>query len=408
MIDVVAKAQDMGIYTIVCDYSLSSPSKAIADKSYNISTTDIDGLVGIGSQEKIDGVFTAFEDLNTWNALKISEKLGLPFYATRRQLELISNKLLLKKVCLKYGVPVVHGYPIKSINEIPSLKRAQYPLIIKPSDNYGSKGITICYSYSEVINAYEKAMLFSRSECILAEPFYNGYGVEMYYTIIDGTPFLSAMADRHVFSEQQGNPPLPTATIFPSKHLDRFCENMNEKLKNLIINLKIKNGVVLFQAVIDKNDIYIYEMAYRLTGEQHYNIIKRETGLDLLKMMIELSLYGKTEEKIEIKESEKNILPYPACNLAILLKKGKINSIKGLDIIVEIPEMISFVQTLYEGDVISQTGNYGQMCFRFNYVAKDMDRLFEITDTINKNLKILSDLGRDMILTQFVKENFLK
>ncbi len=405
MLDVVRKANEMGIITLVTDYSPVSPAKKIAAKSYDISTSDIDTLVRIGIEEKIDGVFTGFEDLNTWNALKICKRLGLPFYATRKQLKITSNKLLLKEVCHQCNVPVVEGFQIRTEDDFKNLEKSGFPLIIKPVDNYGSKGITICYELTEVKDAFYKALAFSKQKSAIAERFFDGNGVEMYYTVINEIPYLSAMADRYVFRQDGACPPLPTATIFPSEYLDVYCRKMNDDVKRLIKYLEIKNGLLLFQAVREGESFYVYEMAFRLTGEQHYHIIKKEYGLDLLGMMIGLSLSGKINERYRINNPDSKCLPVTACNIAILLKKGKIKHIYGLDKISQIPEVLSVVQTLYEGDTVDRIGDYGQMCLRFNFYAADKKRMLEILQLINDNLSVLSESGSDMILTRFTEND---
>lgn len=405
MLDAVKTAKEMGVITLVTDYSPASPAKRIADKSYDISTGETDALSRIGKEEKIDGVFTAFEDLNTWNALKICRNLNLPFYATEKQLQITSNKLLLKDFCHKCNVPVVEGYKISNVDDLKILTDSKFPVILKPVDNYGSKGITICFNPTELKDAYYKAAAYSKVGSVIAERFFDGSGVEMYYTVIDGIPYLSAMADRYVHRQEGGYPPLPTATIFPSEYLDIYCRTMNDKVKNLIEYLEIKNGLVLFQAVRENYSFYIYEMAFRLTGEQHYHIIRKENGLDLLQMMIELSLSGKIDKKYRIVNKDIDCLPLPACNLAVLLGKGKIKNILGLNKITRLPEVLSTVQTLYEGDTVSRIGDYGQMVLRINFFAADKTRLSDILSFVNENLQVLSESGSDMIITKFTGQN---
>lgn len=404
MMDVVRKAHEMELYTIVCDYSNISPAKKMSDKSYDISTVDIDKLETVAKEEKIDAVFAGFEDLNTWNALQLCERLKLPFYATRRQLEITSNKKKFKEFCRYCGVPVVPEYSINSIEDITFLDESVYPVIMKPVDSYGSKGITVCQNQSDLKDAYSKAISFSKSRNVILEHFVSGYGVEMYYTVINGNAYLSAMTDRYVIQQDGGVPPLPTATIFPSKHIVSYCDTMNEKIKEMICQLGIKNGVLLFQGVIEKGEIYIYEMAYRLTGEQHYHIVQTETGLDLLAMMIELALNNNIGN-YAINTSDVNCLPYPACNLAILLKKGTIKSIEGLENVLKKTEIVSYVQTLFEGDTIEQIGNYGQIFIRFNIVAKNRQDLLNIIDFINRTVKVFSIEGENLILTKFKEQD---
>ena len=97
MVDVVNTAKALGIYTIVTDYDKESPAKKISEKSYDLSTTNIDSLEKIAKDERIDGVFTGFEDTNTFSALELCKRLGLPFYATKKQLDISSNKSNFKK-----------------------------------------------------------------------------------------------------------------------------------------------------------------------------------------------------------------------------------------------------------------------------------------------------------------------
>lgn len=404
MLDVVNKANNMGLHTVVCDYSSTSPAKKIANKAYDVSTTDIDSLEKIAKQEHVNAVFAGFEDLNTWNALKLCQRLNLPFYATEEQLAITSNKKVFKDFCRCCGLPVVQEYTVGGHDDICSLQESIFPVIMKPVDSYGSRGITVCYSRDDLSAAYSKAVSFSKSKQVILEHFVPGYGVEMYYTVVDGSIHLSAMSDRYVVMQDGGVPPLPTATVFPSKHLSRYCGFMNDKVKGLIRKLNIKNGVLLFQGVLEDDVIYIYEMAYRLTGEQHYNIIKAETGIDLLAMMIDLSL-GNSLQNYSINTEDALCLPYPACNLAILLKKGKIEKIEGLKEILSKKEINSYVQTLFEGDEVTRIGNYGQICFRFNIVAESQKNLLETIAFINKTLIVYSSDGGNMILEQFNENN---
>lgn len=405
MLDIVSQAKAWGMYTIVCDYDPQSPAKAIADKCYNVSTTDIESLVKIGSEMHIDGVFNAFEDLNTWSALRVCERLNLPFYATKEQLRIASDKLLFKDMCRQCGLPVTQQYVINDLNDLKYADTFQYPVIVKPSDNYGSKGITVCRNAHEFSHACNKALDFSKQRKVIVEHFYEGNGVELYYTVINGIPYLSATTDRYVFKQDGDCPPLPTATIFPSKYTDQFREPLHQKITAFIQKLEIRNGVILFQTIRDNDSLYFYEMAFRLTGEKHYQIIKRETGLDLLKMMMFLSVYGKTDPFFKESSPVITCSKAPACNLAVLLKKGKIQSIRGLDEIEKLPEFISCVQTLNVGDEITKTGSYGQMCLRFNFWAETQARLLEIIDFINRKLIILSNNNDDMILTKFRETN---
>ncbi len=401
MIDIVNTAKRMGIYTIVTDYSPNSPAKALAHKSYDVSTTDIDALLEIAKKENIDGVLNAFEDLNIWVAQELCEKLNLPFYATKNQLEIITNKDKFKKVCRENNVPVIEEYFEGEILSNDDIRKIKFPIIIKPVDSYGSRGISICYSPGELESSYRSAIRHSKSRKIIIEKFIdNSYGVEMYYTIQEGKITLSAMTDRYVYRQGGGLPPLPIATIYPSRHLDDYCQSLDKDVRDMLANMGLKNGVVLIQALVDENKFYVYEMAYRLTGEQHYQIVEKQTDINLLEMMIALAL-GKGCKEYDISEFDNAYTKYPACNLSLLLGEGIIKEIVGLDILEEMPEVISYLKFCEIGDQIHQKGDYSQMFARINIVADTQEKLYDVIEYINKKLWVISETGENMILTHY-------
>ncbi len=286
MIDIVATARKMGVYTIVVDKSAESVAKRFADKSYNVSTSDTDALVRIANDEKIDGVFTGFEDFNIHVAEQLAKRLTLPFYASREQLDVVTDKNRFKEYCVSCGVPTVEQY-----TESEALALGKYPYIIKPTDSYGSRGITVARCERELVSGAFKARRSSKTGGVIIERFIeNDHGVELFYTAVNGNIRLSATADRYTVKTGETTVPLPVAEVFPSCVREKLILALDKKIKGMLAALGIKNGLVLIQALTDGEDFLVYEMAYRLTGEQHYRLVLRQRGYDLGKMMIKLAL----------------------------------------------------------------------------------------------------------------------
>lgn len=393
LIDVVQTAKQMGMYTIVADRDPDSPAKMYADKSFTISTDETERLAELAREEGISGVFNAFDDFNTWQAQALCERLGLPFYATKQQLEICSNKDRFKAYCRDFGIPVIEEYSISDFQGYTS-KNLSYPVIVKPVDSYASQGITVCHSEEQLEKAYAKAVGRSKSGTAIIERFIdNSHGVEMYYTIAEGTVVLTAMTDRYVQKMSENHPPLPTATVFPSEHLDRYVNVLDTKVRNMIRGMGIENGVLFIQSLVEDGDFYLYEMGFRLSGEQHYQIIEKQTGINLLEEMLDFATGG-TINADSIVEFDNGYTRSPACNLAVLLHPGKILSIQGLEAILQMPEVLSFVQLKEPGDVVQATGNYGQMLGRFNIVSDQLDLTIQ---QINRLLQVVSVEGKELI-----------
>lgn len=404
MIDVVKAAKRMGLSTIVADNVIGSPAKSYADKSFNTSTADIEGLAKIVRQERVDGIFTAFEDINTWNALALCKKMGLPFYATDEQLDISSNKDRFKEICRRFNVPVIEEKELAGAFDETAVAKWGFPVIVKPVDSYASKGISVCYDAKGVERGLAKALDYSKSQRAIAERFIdNSHGVEMFYTIQNCKIILSAVCDRYVYKHSEEHPPLPTAEIFPSKHQELFIETLDWKIRDLINGIGIENGCILIQSLFEDGNFYIYEMSYRLSGEQHYQIIEKQTNINILEMMLDLAV-GNPLEKYDLRNFDNGYMELPSCNLPILLKGGKIGSIKGLDEVLAIPQVISGVISREAGEEISVNGSYTQMFGRFNIVADTTAELYRVIESVYETLQIFSEAGEDMVLARFVPE----
>lgn len=149
MIDVVQRAKKMGLFTIVVDNVNGSAAKSFADKSFNTSTADIEGLAKIVRTEGVDGVFTAFEDINTWNAIALCKKMSLPFYATKEQMEMTSTKDRFKEICRSFNVPVIEEKELVEKFDEPAAATWDFPVIVKPIDSYFKKSSSAFYDADE-------------------------------------------------------------------------------------------------------------------------------------------------------------------------------------------------------------------------------------------------------------------
>lgn len=254
-------------------------------------------------------------------------------------------------------------------------------MIVKPVESYASQGITVCYSIGQLDEAYAKAAGRSKRGTAIIERFIdNSHGVEMYCTGADGAVILTAMTDRFVQKLSKEHPP----TIFPSEHLDRYLKVLDAKVRNMIRGMDIENGTLFIQSLGDDGNFYFYEMGFRLSGEQHYQIIEKQTGINLLEEMLDYATGGKINAD-SIVQFDNGYTKTPACNLAVLLHPGTIQSIYGLEQILQLKE---------PGEAVQATGNYGRMLGRFNIVSDHLDLN---TQTINRLLRVVSVEEKDLI-----------
>ena len=369
---VIKLAQQNGIYTVV-DYNEDSPAKRIADKSYLVSTTDVDGIVELCKEEGIDGVFTSYIESMLPYCCIICERLKLPFYATLEQIKITSNKKSFKELCRKNEVPVIEDFNINIDDE---LFNVDYPVFTKPVDNSGARGMTICKNAEELKIGYQKALEFSKSKEILVEKYMDESSecVNIDYLIIDGEFYLVGVGDKSVYRTVNCTTPITSSVI--------------------------RNGYIFIEAFHDKNGFHFYEMGFRIGGGQYYVMNSQMTHVNFMEMLIRYSLTGHMlpEDKFSLKLSPD--LSSKCCGLVILLSVGEIASIDGLDEILALKDVVDFTQMLFVGDVLQQSdvGTLRQAFARVYIVSKSNESLKDAISKIYTLLRINNPLGENLII----------
>jgi len=398
--NIVKRAQELGVYVIITDYLIDSPAKQIADESYLISTTDVAAVVELAKRLKVDGVFTAYIDSMLLYCQQVCEKLNLPFYATSEQIDIMTNKDKFKKICIANRLQVVKEYELNHQINDKEISNIQYPVVVKPADSAGGKGIFICYTEKELRKRYLESLSFSKRKKVLVEEYMTNEQVLMYYTIQDGYVSLSAMCDRYTNKEQRGFASIPTAYIFPSKYLADFKNVDHQKVINLIQSMNIKNGVLSLQAFMHQGRVCIHEIGFRFGGSQAHKIIKELNGIDTVEMMIRHSLTGEMKG-YSIKDLDKPEFDMWACKLTPIARRGKILKIKGFDKIATLPEIFDIAHVHKKGDTITHIGTLDQVISRIFIKANTKSELAKIIEEINTKIEVEDEKGENMLLEPF-------
>ena len=157
----ITTAKKLGYFTILCDYLTDNPGQHKADKFYLISTTDKKAVLEVAKNEQIDGILAYASDPAAPTAAYVSEKMGLPTnpYSS---VEILCNKDMFRKFLSNhnFSTPKAKGYE-KKADAIIDVNKFTLPIIIKPVDSSGSKGITVIRDIENLEKAIDFAFSFS-------------------------------------------------------------------------------------------------------------------------------------------------------------------------------------------------------------------------------------------------------
>ena len=408
--EIVKHAKNMGITVGVTDwYPLEkSPAKQLADEVYYESTSDIEAMSKLIQEKHFDGILTGFTDSVLPYYAEICENNGLPSYGTKEQFDIFIDKNKYKALMRKFNIPIIPEYKIDLNNIDDSAKNIKYPLLVKPSDSSGSRGITICNNIEELKRAIFIANNASKTKNILVEQYIDGAECTVFWIFKDGNYYMTLLGNRYVKYNQEGVVPLPVGYTYPAAVQPRFLKETAPKMEKMFKSVGIKNGMMFMQCKIVDGECIVYDIGYRLTGTLEYINIKEMCGFDPLDMLIRFSLTGDMGETELDKKIDPELGNKYSFNVSILSRPGKIEKIIGLDKVGNMLEVIDIVVAHPEGDVITEDmrGLLSQITVRILGKADSIEQMRNAMKCIYDSIKIISDKGENLMISEIDDEDF--
>ena len=367
---------------------------SIAIEHYRIDTTDPSVMIPFIKEHNIDGVFMGGSERIISKSCDYINQLGYPCYCTKQQWDLLQDKQALKELCKKYNVPTVPEFGMDSI-----LSEKDFPVIVKPVDGSGSRGITVCYNQEELEKAKIKALDDSPSKKILIEKYIDNGGLTnlVKYVAIDGKYYMEAMGDRYVL-----NKGLITANSFyPSKFLDNWISRHNQAVFNMLSEgVGLQNGVIALQTIPDGDNLYVYECCFRLTGGRTYKMTEATSGNNSMRMLFRHALSGKMCDADEISLIDPYFKGMFASSTAIPLREGTIACAEGVEEIKGMKEVALFTKYYKPGDTITREkfNTLDQLFARIMVIGKNKEEVVAVLGKIRNTIKVTDTEGNDMII----------
>ncbi len=298
----IETAKRLGYYTVLCDYLTDNPGQYHADKFYLVSTTDKEAVLQVAKDEKVDGIVAYASDPAAPTAAFVAEKLGLPGNPYE-SVEILCNKDKFRKFLSEHGfcTPKARGY--SGTAEAEADLRAgvfQFPVIVKPVDSSGSKGVGRIDDPSEAPERLAYAMSFSRGGRIIVEEFVEKYGYQIAGDglSVDGKLVFRYFANDH-FNPKCVNPFVPISASFPYNMPKEVQDKIHGEIQRLLTALGMRSCTYNFDMRIDKDyNVYLMEVAPRDGGNYIPDVIRHATGVDLVECAVKTAM----GERIELPE----------------------------------------------------------------------------------------------------------
>ncbi|EOD00815.1 ATP-grasp domain-containing protein [Caldisalinibacter kiritimatiensis] len=397
-INAIKRSKEKGITTIVSDYYEDAPGKEISDYGELVSTFDVEGNMKVAKKYDIDGIMTIGTDQPIYTVAKVANELKIPSFLSVDTAKAVTNKRVMKKVFDDNNIPTVNYVLINRNFKESELKNIKFPVVIKPVDSQGQRGIFKLNSIDEIREKIEDTLSFSREDVVLVEEYYKSEEITVSGWVHEGNTHIILVTDRVTFTSNK-HIGICLAHDFPSKFLYEYHEDIYDITRQIVEAFKIKEGPIYFQMLIGNEGIKVNEVACRIGGAYEDQLIPLLTGIDILDMVIDYSLGKKVDctklQKYDLLKNNKK-----ASVQLFFARPGKIKDLSDLTEINNLPGIVEAKFNFKVGDelkkIVNATARAGYMII----VGKDNETLANNINRAFKHLKIYDEEGNNLV-TQY-------
>ncbi|MEE1059153.1 MAG: ATP-grasp domain-containing protein [Treponema sp.] len=310
-VPLIQRAKEMGNYVITVDYIPENPGHKLADEAYFDSTTDLDAVLKLSKKLNIDGIMTYNSDPAAPTAAYVAEKLGLPGNPYQ-SVKIMSEKNLFRDFLISNGLnaPKFGNY-LNIEDALCHINDFSFPIIIKPVDSSGSKGVTVVNNVNDVQNAIECALEKSRSKKFIIEEYIEPVGKQLHGDgfVQNGKVVFLHLGDHHFDSTI--NNLVPYSTTYPTEHPVEIVNACKNQIQDFMSKVGFKNGGFNVELRISNKDNkpYIIDIGARNGGNFTPKVIEYGSGFNFLDRAIKIAL-GENIDDIKMTDKVSNFVSY--------------------------------------------------------------------------------------------------
>ncbi len=335
LLPVIDAAHNMGCHVITCDYLPDNIAHKYSDEYHNVSILDREAVLSLARELRIDGIMSFAVDPGVVTAAYVAERLGLPSAGPYESICILQDKEKFRGFLENNGFNVPRSRGFSSYEEAyASRDYFTWPVIVKPVDSAGSKGVSRVDSPEDLRPAFDNAKSHSFSGKVIIEEFIEKQGCSSdsdSFSVDGKLEFVSFSAQR--FDENADNPYTPAAYSWPSTFTKGQETELTSEIQRLLTLLQMRTSIYNIETRIGTNGRpYIMEVSPRGGGNRLAEMLRMATGVDMITAAIKAALGEKVTDIVQ--------KPYDGHWAEVILHADRSGTFSGLDIS---PEMSSHV-----------------------------------------------------------------
>ena len=385
LMPVIKAAHELGYYVITCDYLPDNFAHKYADEYCNVSIIDKEAVLEAAKRLEIDGIISFACDPGVATAAYVAEKLGLPSSGSYESVSILQNKGKFREFLTKNGfnVPVARSYT-NAEDALKDVDIYQWPVIVKPTDSAGSKGVKRVDDPKDLEECINYALSFSHSSEFIIEEFLEkvGHSSDTDSFSVDGElKFVSFSAQR--FDENCENPYTPSAYSWPATISEEHQKELTAEIQRLLTLLGMKTSIYNIETRECTNGkAYIMECSPRGGGNRLAEMLRYATGVDLIKNTVRAAV---GEPVVDVEQK-----PYDGCWAEVILHSEKPGVYDSLWISDEIKDNVIEEDLWIEaGEAVAGFAGANEAIGTLVLKFETQERLQEVLNNQKKYMRVI-------------------
>ncbi|MBC3803976.1 ATP-grasp domain-containing protein [Acetobacterium fimetarium] len=393
----IRRAAEQGHEVILVDYFKNPPGRVYATFNEVVSTFDVEKNIEIAKKYRVDGVMTMGTDQPVYTVARVAEALQLPAFLDVPTARAVTNKEIMKAIMTANQIPTVPYRFLTKAARAEDLDKIPFPVVIKPLDSQGQRGVFKLNTPAEVIKSLPETLSFSRAEKVLLESFYPSDEITVSAWVDKGVPDILTITDRESFSFER-NIGICFAHEYPSRHQHRAPE-IRALVQNITRAFQINAGPLYIQLLVGDRGIVVNEVAGRIGGAHEDIFIPYLTGFDILDRVINFSLgIDATPAGAAPPRPRSERLNEHLSVQLFFAKPGKITSLTSLESLRKLPGVIAAGYNVAVGETLETIAN---ATARAGYLvmAETSERaLHQAINQAFRALKIIDEQRQNLVI----------
>ncbi len=327
LLPVIDAAHNLGCHVITCDYLPDNIAHKYSDEYHNVSILDREAVLSLARELGIDGIMSFAVDPGVVTAAYVADSLGLPCSGPYESIRILQDKEKFR------GFLETNGFNVPKSKGFSSYEDAyanrdyfEWPVIVKPVDSAGSKGVSRVDFPDDLRPAFDNAKSHSFSGKVIIEEFIEKEGCSSdsdCFSVDGKLEFVSFSAQR--FDENADNPYTPAAYSWPSTFTKEQEAELTSEIQRLITLLGMRTSIYNIETRVGKNGKpYIMEVSPRGGGNRLAEMLRMATGVDMITAAVKAALGEKVTDIVQ--------KPYDGHWAEIILHADKDGIFEGLRI----------------------------------------------------------------------------